>query len=206
MIDLTKTIVAKSDQLNSDDLFGAPITITVTKVALLGDEQPVAIHYEGDNGKPYKPCKSMRRVLVNCWGTDGNIYAGRRMTLFRDEKVVFGGAAVGGIRISHLSHIDDAITMSLTATKKSKKPYTVQPLGEVAPKKPVATAEDKAANAKAKADAIIAEIQADIANAHIVLNREAAVIERLKNGYPALHKAIMDAAPKPPVDEEELPI
>lgn len=205
MVDLTKTIVAKSDQLNADDLFGAPITVTVTKVALMGDEQPVAIHYEGDNGKPYKPCKSMRRVLVNCWGTDGSKYTGRSMTLFRDEKVIFGGAAVGGIRISHLSHIDAAVTMSLTATKKSKKPYTVLPLGEVAPKKPAATAEDKANAAKTRAEKIVAEIQADPANAHVVVNREAAVIERLKNGYSELAKMIQDAVPIS-VDEDELPL
>ncbi len=36
--------------------------------------------------------------------------------------------AVGGIRISHLSHIDKPITMALTATKGSKKLFTVHPL------------------------------------------------------------------------------
>lgn len=203
MIDLRKSIEAKSDQLNADDLFGAPITVTVAKVSLLADEQPVAVHYEGDSGKPYKPCKSMRRVLVNCWGTDGNAYAGRSMTLYRDEKVIFGGAAVGGIRISHLSHIDAPITMSLTATKKSKKPFTVQPLGEAPKPKP--DADDKLAAATVKAEAIVAEITADPANAHIVLAREKAVIARLRNGYPALLKIIDDVTPTP-TGEEELPL
>lgn len=126
--DLGSTIEPKSDQLNADSLQTGPITITVTKVALTGEEQPVEIHFEGDNGKPYRPGKSMRRLLVRCWGSDGAAYVGRSMTLFRDEKVLFGGVQVGGIRISHLSHIDQPITMALTASKTSRKPYTVQPL------------------------------------------------------------------------------
>ncbi len=128
MMDLTKTIIAKSDQMNADDLMGGGKTIKVTKVSLHGDEQPVAIHYEGDDGKPFKPCKSMRRVIVNAWGKDGNKYIGKSMTLYRDENVKYAGMSVGGIRISHMSDIDKALTMSLTASSKSKKAYTVKPL------------------------------------------------------------------------------
>jgi hypothetical protein len=129
MIDMRKTTVPKSDQLNADDLLGQTLTIKVTKVSLLATpDQPIAIGFEGDNEKPYKPGKSMRRVMVNAWGPDGNAYIGRSMTLYRDEKVLFGGLAVGGIRISHLSHIDEPITMALTATRAQRKPFTVKPL------------------------------------------------------------------------------
>ena len=129
MTDLRPTIVPKTDQLNSDCLIGGPLTITVTRVSLCTEpEQPIAINYEGDNGKPFKPCKSMRRVMVTVWGPDGSAYAGRRMTLYRDEKVTFGAMAVGGIRISHMSDIDREMTMALTASKASRKPFTVRPL------------------------------------------------------------------------------
>lgn len=130
MTDLSQTIAPKSDQLNADDLIGGTTkTIRVTKVSLVASpDQPIAINFEGDQGKPYKPCKSMRRVLVQIWGKDGNAYVGRSLTLFRDDKVKFGGMDVGGIRISHMSHIDSAVTMALTATKASRKPYTVKPL------------------------------------------------------------------------------
>jgi hypothetical protein len=127
-ITMLDTIVPKSDQLNSDDLIGGPRTITLTKVSLTGDEQPVALHFEGDNGKPYKPGKSMRRVLVHVWGPDANVYAGRSMTLYRDDKVMFGGVAVGGTRISHMSHIERDVTFALTTTRANRKPYTVKPL------------------------------------------------------------------------------
>ncbi|WP_375453760.1 hypothetical protein [uncultured Methylobacterium sp.] len=129
MTDLSQTIAPKSDQLNADDLIGGPRTIKVSRVAKTnGPEQPIAIHYEGDNGKPYKPGLSMRRMLVYVWGNDGNAYVGRRMTLYRDDSVRFGGVDVGGIRISHMSDITNAVTRALTDKKGSRKPFTVKPL------------------------------------------------------------------------------
>lgn len=130
MTDLSLTIAPKSDQLNADDLIAGPLTIRVTRVSACPDsaEQPVAISFEGDNGKPYKPCKSMRRVLVQVWGKDGASYPGRAMTLYRDAEVQFGGLKVGGIRISHMSGIEKPVTMALTATRANRKPYTVKPL------------------------------------------------------------------------------
>lgn len=129
MVDLSQTIIPKSDQLNADDLIGGPITITVTKVSRMGSpDQPIAINYEGDNGKPYKPCKGMRRVMVQVWGKDGNAYVGRSMTLYNDPKVKFGGADVGGIRISHMSHISEKITLAVTVSKARRKPFVVMPL------------------------------------------------------------------------------
>lgn len=128
MIDLRNSIIPKSDQLNADDLIGKNITIKITKVELAAGEQPIKVHYENENGKPWMPGKSMRRVLVQVWGSDGAAYVGRSLTLYRDDKVLFGGVAVGGIRISHMSHIKEAVTMALTVTRANRKPFTVQPL------------------------------------------------------------------------------
>lgn len=129
MNDMRSVIAPKSDQINADDLLAGPITITIREVSIRpGTEQPVSISFDGDNGKPYKCCKSMARVMVHCWGADANEYIGRSMRLYCDPKVLWGGMAVGGIRISHMSHIKSAVTMALTATKGSKKPFTVQPL------------------------------------------------------------------------------
>lgn len=136
MTDLSTTIAPKSNQMNADDLIGGPRTITITKVGLSDTpEQPIAIYFEDDDGKPYLPCKSMRRVLVHVWGNDGAGYVGRALTLYRDPDVMFGGIKVGGIRISHMSHIDGAKTMALTATRASRKPFTVKPLATKAPPK-----------------------------------------------------------------------
>lgn len=129
MNDMSAVIAPKSDQLNSDDLIAGPRTITVREVNIRpGTEQPVAISYEGDNGKPWKPCKSTSRILVAAWGPDASKYAGRSVTLYRDADVKWGGMAVGGIRISHVSHIEKALVMALTEKKGSKKLTTIQPL------------------------------------------------------------------------------
>lgn len=122
---LRDTIIPKSDQLNADQLLGGPITITVTDVRRGAPDQPVTIHYQGDGGRPYKPCKSMRKVLIFAWGEDGNQWVGRSMTLYNNPEVSFGGMKVGGIRISHLSHIDKNISLALTSTKGKKNEHTI---------------------------------------------------------------------------------
>ncbi len=158
MIDLRATIIPKSDQLNADDLIAGPMTITVSRVLLTSaSDQPVAIHYEGDNGKPYMACKSMRRVLVHAWGPDGAVYPGRSMTIYRDPAVKFGGAAVGGIRISHVSHIERELVLALTESRGSRKPYIVKPL-RLEPKEPAAPAKPKLAD-------WLRDVEADLAAA-----------------------------------------
>ena len=132
-MNMRSTIIPKSDQINADDLIGRTLTIKITKVSIAPGDQPVTVHFEGDDGKPYKPGKSMCRVMVHLWGDDANLYAGRSMTLYRDADVRFGGLTVGGIRISHMSHIESKMTMALTETKGKKKPFVVQPLKIEAP-------------------------------------------------------------------------
>jgi len=128
MIDMSKTIIPKSDQLNADDLLVAGRTIKITGVRVISNDQPVSISYEGDKGKPYKPCKSMCRVLVMIWGDDGEAYIGQSLTLYLDKSVTWAGKAVGGIRISHMTGLKEKRVMQLTATKGSRKPYSVEPL------------------------------------------------------------------------------
>lgn len=152
MIDLSKTITPKSDQLNADDLIAGDRVITIREVRILRDiNQPVAIFYDGDEGKPYKPCKSMRRVLVMLWGPDGQTYIGRSLCLFRDKTVNFGGVEVGGIRISKMSNIPSEQKLSLTVSKSKKSTVTIAPLAIKEPKK---TEGDIVKDIKARMDAI----------------------------------------------------
>jgi hypothetical protein len=129
MVDIRKMAEPKSDQLNADDLIGGPRTIVITRVKeLSSDEQPLAIYFEGDNGKPYKPGKSMMRALMFVWGPEGDDYVGRAMTLYRDPDIMFGPDKVGGIRISHMSHISRPESFPLTAKRGKRQLYTVEPL------------------------------------------------------------------------------
>ena len=122
---LRDTIVPKSDQLNSEQLLHGPLTITVTGVARGSDDQPIIIHYRNENGRPYKPCKTMRKVMIFAWGEDGNQWIGRSMTLFNDLGVKWAGVAVGGIRISHMTHIERQISLQLAATRGKKEPHII---------------------------------------------------------------------------------
>lgn len=124
---LLKSIEPKSDQLNAEDLLTGPVTVVVEAVHVgEGEQQPVTIAITGH--KPYRPCKTMRRLLVVLWGPDAAAWVGRQLTLFCDAGVKWAGQNVGGIRISHMSHIDEPKTMMLSESKGKRKPVTVYPL------------------------------------------------------------------------------
>ena len=125
---LRDTIIPKSDQLNYDDVATAPITDRVVGLAMGDSEQPVIVRLE--HNRDYKPCKSMRRVLIACWGDQGRDWIGKRLTMCGDPSVMFGGVAVGGIRISHVSGIDAPKTIKLTTTRSKRADYTVKPLAD----------------------------------------------------------------------------
>lgn len=145
MIDIAKTTEPKSDQQNFDDYIAGPKTVTVSEVKKGSSDQPVEIHLVEYPGRPFKPSKSMRRVLVAAWGGDAKNYPGRRMTLYGDPTVKFAGKEVGGIRISHMSHLREPVTVSLTVTRGSRAPFTVLPLQNAALPAPDGWQEDVAA-------------------------------------------------------------
>jgi len=132
-MDLSDSIIPKSDQLNAEDLLSGPRTVTVEKVTAGNAEQPVFVHLVEFPGRPFKPSKTVRRILVAAWGRDSSAYVGRRMTLYCDPTVRFGGIEVGGIRVSHLSNIDKRLNLALTVTRGKRAPYVVEPLTESQP-------------------------------------------------------------------------
>lgn len=123
--DLSSTIVAKSDQLNADDLM-EPMTITITRVDKNSSDQPVVIHAAGI--QPFKPCLTMRRMLISCWGKFKDEWVGHSITVYCDPAAMWGGKAVGGIRVSHASHIDEPVTKMLAVTRGRKAVFTILPL------------------------------------------------------------------------------
>jgi hypothetical protein len=127
-MNLINTITPRTDQQNSDDFLTGPRTIRITAVSAGTAEQPVNVSFDGDNGRPWKPAKGMRRVLVALYGPESAAYLGKRVTLYNDTEVTFGPDKTGGIRISHASGIDGAQTIALTVKKGKRKPFTIQPL------------------------------------------------------------------------------
>lgn len=131
-MDISDTIVPNSQQINAEDLL-QPITVQITGVERGNTEQPVFIHLAEFPGRTYRPGKSMRRVLVAAWSAEASTYTGRRLTLYNDPTIRFGKDVTGGIRISHMSHIEKPLNIALTVTRGKRAPYSVQPLPDVAP-------------------------------------------------------------------------
>jgi hypothetical protein len=112
--DLRSTIIPRSDQINSEQLLGGPMIITINEVrAGSSPEQPVSLFYALDPQRPYKPCKTMRKLLIHAWGHDATQWVGKSLELFNEPTVKFGGEEVGGIRIARMSNIPEGIDIAL---------------------------------------------------------------------------------------------
>ena len=132
-MDLSDTVQPTSDQLDAIDLsLSGPRTFTITKVEKNNGDQPVNIHL-AEFPRVWRPGKSMRRVLIYAWGPDASAYVGRRVELFCDPSVKFGGEAVGGTRIRALSHIAKALTIPLLAARGKSAMFRVAPLPDAPP-------------------------------------------------------------------------
>jgi hypothetical protein len=125
--DIRRGIAVKSDQINFEDCQNAPLTVKITAVTRgASTEQPVSIHLDGH--LPYRPCKTMRRVLVAAWGSDARQWIGRSIELYGDPAVKFGGVAVGGIRIRGLSDIAQPFEIPLMVSKGKRVLHRVNVL------------------------------------------------------------------------------
>ena len=132
-LDITDTLAPKSDQINADDFIGRTAVVTVAGVERIAGEQPLAVHLHEYPGRPWKPGKTVRRLLAYAWGKDAAQWVGRRAELFTDAEVTFGKVKVGGIRISRMSHLDKPLTLALTATRGKKQTHRIEPLPDDTP-------------------------------------------------------------------------
>ena len=133
-MDIGDTTAPKSDQQNYDDYAGGIVrTVTIAETRVVGGEQPVEIHLVEFPGRPYKPNKTMRRVLVAAWGEKSAVYAGRLIELGGDPNVKWGGQPVGGIVIRGLSHIEKPLKIRLAESKGKRTVVEVQPIAAPAP-------------------------------------------------------------------------
>ena len=181
MNDMSSTIIAKSDQINAADLIGTSRTITVKEVRIkAGEDQPVSIMIEGDK-KAFRPCKGVRRLLVRVWGPDANKYIGQSLTIYCDPSVTWAGQEAGGIRVSHMSGMDEKIVEFMRTSRAATKPYEISPLGSA----PIRTAKQTAAEwAKEQGDA--AKVCANLDSLAGLMERGAKPMEKLEKQNPEL--------------------
>ena len=144
-MNISKAILAKSDQLNSSDLIGGPQTVTIAEVREGNSDQPVQIHLVEWPGRPFKPSKTVLRILDYAWGEETDDWPqGARMTVFRDPSAKWAGEEVGGIRVSHLSHIKEPFKLALRESQKKSVLHTIGKLPDAptpAAPKPLTDAE-----------------------------------------------------------------
>ena len=140
-MDITDALAPKSDQLDAVELVN-PRTFTIDTGSRLGTREGATVAEIRFVGFPrwWRPSKGMLDVLAKCWGTDGKAWVGRSVTLYNDPEVTFGKDKVGGIRISHLSHIDGPVTVMIRGRGQGarKIAWPVKPLTVAAPPPPPA--------------------------------------------------------------------
>lgn len=129
-MDVSNAIQAKSDQLNAIDLAGGPVTVRIVDVKQGNADQPVNIITDVFGpGRPFKPSKTVLRVLVAGWNaTDTTTWVGQSMTLYRDPSVKWAGEAIGGIRVSAMTGLSKPLVIALPTSKGKTAKSTVTPL------------------------------------------------------------------------------
>jgi hypothetical protein len=152
-MDMTASTEARSDQINAADLASGPRTYTIEKVVAGKASHPFDFLLIESPGKAYRPNLGMRRVIVAGWGPKTEAYHGRRLTIFNEPSVIYAGAEIGGIRISHMSDLEDGkpLKTSLAISQKKKVPYIVQPLAAT-PATPASTPEATSEQVAASTD------------------------------------------------------
>ena len=123
------TAEPRSDQWNAEDFIQGPRTFTIAGARDGAAEQKYDIVLEGSD-RVWRPPVTVLRILLAAWGDEAEQWVGHRVTLFRDESIRFGKDQPGGIRVSHLSHIDKPLRINLSEKRGTRKLHTIQPLIE----------------------------------------------------------------------------
>lgn len=129
-MDLSESFAPNSEQLTYAEIGDRVVTATVSKVVPRGDKpKDPAIHLTEFPGKPLLPGVNVGSLLRKAWGPLTKDWAGHKMTLFGDPDVYFGKEKTGGVRVSHVSHIDAPVTIPRRG-KGARGSITVAPLAD----------------------------------------------------------------------------
>ena len=196
------TTMAKSDQINAADLLGGPLVCQITDIQMTGAaDQPISIFVDS-HPQPWKPSKTSRRVLAACWSdVDPSEWVGRYVVLYNDPTVMWAGKAEGGIRTSHMSHIDGKKTIMTNATRGKKSAQTVDPYYPDNSQAPASVPVFWPDEAFAKR---LAAAQPKIDSGELTAEAFIATLEK-KAPMTAGQKARVKPTPAPVIDDDEPP-
>ena len=131
----------RSDQLNYEDFLGGPRDFTIERIEDGSATAPYDIYFVGEP-RAWRPPVTVLRMLQRAWDTDRRAdWVGRRVRLFGDDTVKIGPNRIGGVRVSHVSHIDEPVPVLLSEKRGSRKVHTVDPLPDAPAPEPAPTAD-----------------------------------------------------------------
>lgn len=144
--DTAALTAADSTQINAVDLIGGDMTVIVIAGRQIKREGKVGAELRLENdARFYRPSKGMFRVLCGLYGGDPSKWPQRfALRLYCDGGVKFGGAQVGGVRISHASHIKGERQIPVAESRGAAKMVTIKPMECPPPPSPSGKAFDPA--------------------------------------------------------------
>lgn len=179
----------KSDQLNADDLIVGHKTIKITDVEIDPNaEQRFIVHYEGEDGRPWKPALTVARQLARLLGDSESKWIGHHVELYRDESVKWAGEEVGGIRINAIDTVTKVTQFNQRMGRSGYKKVIIHPLVIPKPEKNQKVTPKEYVEAQKKN---IAKMSKEDVDSYISSNK--AAIEKLYENNPDLHQDILQA-------------
>lgn len=135
-MNIREFVKIKSDRLNFEDFIMGSQDFTIAKLGRKVDQGNVRLLmiFEGREATPYWVPKGMVKCLSNPegWGeSEFSEWIGRKVRLFGEPTVVYAGKELGGVRISHISHIPQAYSTKITERRGVRIDYVISPLEEV---------------------------------------------------------------------------
>lgn len=115
----------KGDYISAAELGDKRPTLTISRITICRIEddkkkkdvdKPVMWFKEIDRGWMY--CKTTGHACAAMFGEDDEQWIGKRLTLYADPNVSFGGDQVGGIRIAGSPDIEKPIQVRIKFPKK----------------------------------------------------------------------------------------
>jgi hypothetical protein len=135
-VDIRAATKPKSDQLNYENFIAGPQTFTVSRVTPGDRDHPVFVHMVECPATPYKPSKGMLKCIAapDGWGDKSSKWVGKKITLYGDPTVIYGGVEVGGIKVGALADIESDYETLISARRGVRKPHLIKRLVEVTAK------------------------------------------------------------------------
>lgn len=127
MVDISDTLLVKSDRICADDLLAGDLIITVTKADKFTEDTKKRIKIWNDvfPDKCYIPTTGMARAIAMKWGKDSDNWIGKQLQLYREPTVIYAQKEVGGVEVRNMSHIPESFTFMLKVSKYKSRPHTI---------------------------------------------------------------------------------